>query len=270
MPTAASATAEIESLLELMARLRDPAGGCPWDLHQTFRSILPYTLEEAYEVAEAIERNDLGELRDELGDLLLQVVFHAQMGAEQGAFDFADVVHAIRIKMIRRHPHVFGSQRADSKESVPLIWEQEKQRERISRGREMSGVLAGVASALPALARAEKLQKRAARVGFDWESVTDVMEKVYEELVELRGSIATSDRGGVEHEVGDLLFSCVNLARHLGVDAEQALRHANGRFEQRFRFMEACLAEQGLQPTRELRERMDELWEAAKEAEIKV
>lgn len=266
MPGASAATTELDGLLEIMARLRDPIGGCPWDLRQTFRSILPHTLEEAYEVADAIERDDMAELRDELGDLLLQVVFHAQMGAERGAFDFAGVVQAIRAKLIRRHPHVFGNARVEDQEGVRLVWEQEKHRERAALGQDQA-VLAGVAKALPALARAEKLQKRAARVGFDWGSAEEVLTKVAEELAELRAAMAARDRHALEHELGDLLFSCVNLARHLEVDAEQALRHANKRFEGRFGFVEAGLAEQGLRPAPALRESMEALWEAAKRAE---
>jgi len=247
-----------------MARLRDPDAGCPWDLEQTFRSILPYTLEEAYEVAEAIENESLDDLRDELGDLLLQVVFHARMAEEQGAFDFADLVGAICEKMIRRHPHVFSDADLPDEAAVRANWEREKAVERAGKGG-AGGVLSGVAQALPALVRSEKLQRRAARVGFDWDAVDGVFDKVSEELEECRESLAEHvDPSERVHEIGDLLFSCVNLARHIGVDAEQALREANHRFERRFARVEAGLAAQGKSPSREVRDEMERLWELAK------
>ncbi|MFD2113516.1 nucleoside triphosphate pyrophosphohydrolase [Thiorhodococcus fuscus] len=258
--------ASIEDLLGIMARLRDPRDGCPWDLKQTFASILPYTLEEAYEVAEAIEQSDMPALRDELGDLLLQVVFHSRMAEEGGHFDFHQVVRSICDKMIRRHPHVFDDQDLGSPEAVYASWERIKAGEREAKSSAVeTGALAGVAQALPALIRAEKLQRRAARVGFDWDSVDGVLDKVAEELDECRETLADdlpfSER---VHEVGDLLFSCVNLARHLGVDAEQALRAANHRFESRFAKVESGLAEQGLEPGVEVRDEMERLWERAK------
>ncbi len=255
----------IDTLLAIMARLRDPDGGCPWDLEQDFRSILPYTLEEAYEVAEAIENEDMDGLRDELGDLLLQVVFHARMAEEQGAFAFPDVVAAICAKMIRRHPHVFGDADLADEAAVRANWEREKAAERAGRAAAGDGVLDGVAQALPALVRAEKLQRRAACVGFDWDAIDGVLAKVREELVECEETLAEeTDPTRRVHELGDLLFSCVNLARHMGVDAEQALRAANHRFEHRFAQVEAGLRAEGKAPAPEHREAMESLWERAK------
>ena len=266
-----SAPATIDDLIALMARLRDPQGGCPWDLAQSFRTILPYTLEEAYEVAEAIENEDLDGLRDELGDLLFQVVFHARMAQEQQAFAFTDVVQAICDKMVRRHPHVFGDTPLADEAAVRAHWEREKAAERDRKGRAAdAGVLDGVVQALPALVRAEKLQRRASRVGFDWDSVDGVLEKVIEELDECRETLAEHadpDPTQRVHELGDLLFSCVNLARHMGVDAEQALRAANHRFERRFAHVEAGLRQQGRVPAPEAREEMERLWEQAKSQE---
>lgn len=262
--------AAIEDLLAIMARLRDPQHGCPWDLEQSFRSILPYTLEEAYEVAEAIDREAMDELRDELGDLLFQVVFHAQLASEQGSFSFADVVRGVCAKMRRRHPHVFGpnvfdkASFADAGE-VKAHWERAKAAERAHREQAEKGVLAGVAQALPALVRAEKLQRRAARVGFDWEDLEGVLDKVKEELAECEATLTPdADLADRVHELGDLLFSCVNLARHLGVDAEQALRAANHRFERRFAHVEAGLRGQGKAPGPEVRAEMERLWDEAK------
>jgi len=259
----------IDDLLAIMARLRDPKGGCPWDLEQSFRTILPYTLEEAYEVAEAIERGSMDDLRDELGDLLLQVVFHARMAEEQGAFAFPDVVRAISAKMIRRHPHVFGDADLQDEAAVRAHWEREKaaERQRAGQGGQAAaaGVLDGVAQALPALVRAEKLPRRAAGVGFDWDAIDGVFDKVREELEECRGALAGhADPTERVHEIGDLLFASVNLARHMGVDAEQALRAANHRFERRFAHIEARLQAQGLQPGRAVRAEMERLWEEAK------
>jgi len=258
----------IDDLLAIMVRLRDPRGGCPWDLAQDFRSVLPYTLEEAYEVAEAIERGDMAELRDELGDLLFQVVFHARLAEEAGSFGFPDVVAGICAKMLRRHPHVFGDAHAQDSASVRDNWEREKAAERERKGAAKGGVLAGVAQALPALVRAEKLQRRAARVGFDWDAVDGVLAKVEEELQECREVLVSEQEPTRRvHEVGDLLFSCVNLARHLGVDAEQALRAASHRFARRFAAVEAGLAAEGKAPGIQVREDMERLWEQAKESE---
>ena len=239
---------EIERLIEIMARLRDPDGGCPWDVEQDFASIAPHTIEEAYEVADAIERQDMAGLRDELGDLLLQVVFHAQMAREAGLFDFDAVAAAICGKLVRRHPHVFGDVKIDDAETQTVAWEEHKANERAAEagGEVAASALAGVTVALPALTRALKLQKRAARVGFDWDGPADVVDKLNEEIGELQAEMvpgAVSDR--LNDEVGDLLFTCVNLARALEIDPETALRHANGKFETRFRRMEAMLAAEG-------------------------
>jgi ATP diphosphatase len=254
----------IDDLVAIMARLRDPQGGCPWDLEQSFRTILPYTLEEAYEVAEAIENDSMDELRGELGDLLFQVVFHARMAEERGAFAFADVARGICDKMIRRHPHVFADLALADEAAVRANWEREKAAERSAKGG-AGGTLDGVAVSLPALVRAEKLQRRAALVGFDWDSVEGVFDKVREELDECRETLGEhADPTERVHEVGDLLFSCVNLARHMGVDAEQALRAANRRFERRFARVEEGLSAQGLKPHPDCRDEMESLWERAK------
>jgi ATP diphosphatase len=255
-----------EDLLAIMRRLRDPGGGCPWDLRQTFRTVAPYTLEEAHEVVDAIERGDTRELCGELGDLLFQVVFHARMAEEQGWFDFADVVEGICAKMVRRHPHVFGDERHADEEALHAAWEREKHRERSERRDGPAGsLLEGVALALPALVRTEKLQRRAARGGFDWQAPEPVLEKIREELDECaRAMQAGEDHAALEEETGDLLFSCVNLARHLGIDAEQALRRANAKFERRFRRVEQGLQERGLATHAGVQELMETLWEAAK------
>jgi MazG family protein len=262
-----SQPATVSDLLAIMARLRDPQDGCPWDLQQTFRSILPYTLEEAYEVAEAIEEGDMEALRDELGDLLLQVVFHARMAEEQGAFTFADSVQAICDKMVRRHPHVFGDADLRTDAELRENWERAKAAERAAKHpRREPGLLAGVAQALPALARAEKLQRRAATVGFDWDEIDEVFAKVAEELDECRAAWTEGlDQTERLHELGDLLFSCVNLARHMGIEAEQALRAANARFEDRFGEIETRLRAAGLEPGPGVREEMERFWAAAKE-----
>lgn len=259
----------MERLLQIMRRLRDPQGGCPWDLQQDFRSIATYTLEEAYEVVDAIERDDLEDLPDELGDLLLQVVFHAQMASEADHFEFSDVVERICDKMIRRHPHVFGDVVHADEDAVHAAWERQKHAERADkRGHDRGSLLDGVATALPALVRAEKLQRRAARGGFDWERPEPVIEKIREELDECADALEqAAPKSVLEEEIGDLLFSCVNLARHLKVDAEQALRSANAKFERRFRAVEAGLGQQDLAPSADQRDRMEALWKAVKEAE---
>lgn len=259
----------IDDLLTIMAWLRDPEKGCPWDLKQTFLTILPYTLEEAYEVAEAIEQDDMADLRDELGDLLFQVVFHAQMARERGSFDFRDVVRVICEKMLRRHPHVFADADFADEHQVHANWEREKAAERERKGKsEFAGVLDGVAQALPALVRAEKLQRRAAGVAFDWDDLSGVVDKVQEELAECeQAAAAQANPSERVHEVGDLLFSCVNFARHLGVDAEQALRAANHRFERRFAGVESGLRECGKSPGPDVREEMERLWETVKAEE---
>ena len=269
--------AGIDRLLDVMARLRDPAAGCPWDLEQSFETIAPYTIEEAYEVAEAIRQDDRAALRDELGDLLLQVVFHAQMAREDGSFDFDEVARGIADKMIRRHPNVFGDDESDARHSAPaqmLAWETQKAVEREAKaeaeGRTPS-VLDGVALALPALLRAEKLQKRAARVGFDWPDAGPVYDKVLEEVAELRDAArapaAVRDKAAVAEEVGDLLFACVNLARHMRVEPEAALRAANAKFSARFQQVEAALAESGQNARDVGLAELDRLWEEVKQAE---
>ena len=262
---------DIDRLLDIMERLRDPESGCPWDLKQTFRSVAPYTLEEAFEVVEAIEGGDPAQLRDELGDLLFQVVFHARMAQERAEFDFAGVVRGVCDKMIRRHPHVFGDVEHADDDALRAAWERQKQRERADRrGGGHASLMEGVAKVLPALVRAEKLQRRAARAAFDWQRPEPVMEKIREELAECaRAMESNAGHPALEEEIGDLLFSCVNLARHLRVDAEQALRGANAKFERRFRFVEQGLAQQGLAPGARVRERMEALWEASKQAEKK-
>ncbi len=256
----------IDRLLEIMAKLRDPEGGCPWDLEQTFATIAPYTVEEAYEVVDAIERGDLDDLKDELGDLLLQVVFHARMAEERGHFAFDDVATAICDKMVRRHPHVFADARFASSAAQTVAWEDIKSQERAGKGRAQS-VLDDVPTALPALTRAVKLSKRAARVGFVWEKTQDVLDKLEEELAELRVEIAAGDQTHIHEELGDLLFVCANLARDLGVDPEDALRGANAKFARRFHFIEARLAEDGRTPDQSDLLEMDRLWDAAKALE---
>ncbi|MCP5141784.1 MAG: nucleoside triphosphate pyrophosphohydrolase [Gammaproteobacteria bacterium] len=245
-----------------MRRLRDPDGGCPWDQEQSYRTIVPHTLEEAYEVADAIARGDMAELRDELGDLLFQVVFYARLGEEDGHFDFGDVVEAVVDKLVRRHPHVFGDAKVADADAQTVAWEALKAEERASKGAaERPSALDGVIHALPALTRAAKLQKRAARVGFDWTDVADVRAKIDEELSELD---AESDAQRRHEEFGDVLFACVNLARHYGLDPEAALRDASGRFETRFRRVEDFAAEAGVDMSASDLATLDALWERAK------
>jgi ATP diphosphatase len=250
---------DIGALLALMAALRTPKTGCPWDLEQSFATIAPYTIEEAYEVADAIQRGDLAGLKDELGDLLLQVAFHARMAEEAGKFDFGDVVQAITEKLVRRHPHVFGDARDLKPEEVKELWSKIKIEER--RGEGERRTLEGVPLALPALARALKLQDKAAKVGFDWEKKSDVEAKVAEELGELA---AATDQAAAHEEVGDLLFALVNLARWLDVDAESALRDANAKFERRFGMIEDALKALGKTPAQSDLSEMDALWNEAK------
>jgi MazG family protein len=266
-----SPDAAINRLVEVMARLRDPQGGCPWDLEQNFATIAPYTIEEAYEVADAIERQDMAALRDELGDLLLQVVFHARMAEEAGAFDLGQVAEGISEKMVRRHPHVFGSAVVDSAAAQTKAWEEHKENERREQARsagKTASALDGVARGLPALLRALKLQRRAARVGFDWPHVRDVLAKVREELSEIDAELqGTRQMARLQDEVGDLLFACANLARHLEIDPEAALRHANGKFERRFRHVERRLVEQGRDLPGASLDEMEALWQEAKKSE---
>ena len=274
----ATRPAGIDRLLEVMARLRDPAGGCPWDLEQSFETIAPYTIEEAYEVAEAIRQDDREALRDELGDLLLQVVFHSQMAREDGSFDFDEVARGIADKMVRRHPNVFGDDDSEARRSARAqmrSWEVQKAAERDARAHaegRRSSVLDGVALALPALLRAEKLQKRAARVGFDWPDTAPVFAKVLEEVAELREAAAATGASkpadpAVAEEVGDLLFACVNLARHLGVEPEGALRAANAKFTARFHHVETALADSGRDVDKVGLAELDRLWDESKQAE---
>lgn len=257
----------IERLLAIMARLRDPANGCPWDVAQDYASIAPYTIEEAYEVADAIDRGDFDDLRDELGDLLLQVVFHAQMAQEQGRFDFADVAAAICDKMVRRHPHVFADAMVADADAQTLAWEQHKRAERAQHSDDHSA-LAGIARGLPEWQRATKLQKRAAAVGFDWPSVEPVLEKLHEEIAEVRVEFAKGlGHDALEDEIGDVLFVCVNLARHAKVDFGNALRRANAKFERRFRRMEVLAAGDGLVLAELDLSAQDGYWERAKAEE---
>jgi len=252
----------IQKLLDIMRKLRDPEDGCPWDVAQSFETIAPYTIEEAYEVADAIARDDIQGLKDELGDLLLQVVFHAQMADEAGHFDFDDIARGIAEKMIRRHPHVFGSKEERETGKVDGSWEEIKEQERAAAGD--NSALAGVTRALPALKRAQKLGKRAARVGFDWPDQRGVRAKLHEELEELDGAVADGDRAGTEDELGDLLFAAVNLARHLDMDPEKALTAANYKFERRFREMEAVVTRKGQAIRDHSLEALEREWQAAK------
>ena len=261
---------DIARLIEIMAALRTPGTGCPWDLEQDFATIAPYTIEEAYEVADAIARGDLTDLREELGDLLLQVVFHARMAEEADKFDFGAVVEAITTKLIRRHPHVFGEARDLSPQAVKGLWEQIKAQEKAERGPrdgEGKGALAGVPVGLPALTRALKLQAKAGRVGFDWNDPMAVLAKIREEADEIAAEIARGDRAAAKAEVGDLLFAVVNLARHLDVDPEDALRGTNAKFARRFAAIERALAARGKSPTESTLAEMDALWDDAKMAE---
>src|SRR3984885_15131902 len=270
---------DISRLIEIMAALRTPKTGCPWDLEQNFATVAPYTLEEAYEVADAIARDDLADLEEELGDLLLQVVFHARMAQEQGAFDFGNVVEAINTKLIRRHPHVFGDLRAKDPQSVKGLWEeikaQEKQAKREKRiaaagGKPADdGALAGVPVALPALTRALKLQAKASKVGFDWNDPRAVLRKIREEAAEIEADLdrAERDDAATAAEVGDLLFAVVNLARHLRADPEAVLRQTNRKFERRFAAIERALAAQGKTPFEATLAEMEALWNEAKAEE---
>lgn len=264
-------SSEIHRLLEIMRALRDPVSGCPWDVAQSFRSIAPYTLEEAFEVVDAIERGSMAELREELGDLLLQVVFHAQMASEAAAFDFGDVVHAITAKMIRRHPHVFGDAIARSVGAAKGSWEriksQEKAERRAAEAGELPSLLDDIALALPALTRALKLQERAARVGFDWSEAEPIVAKIEEEVAELLEAQAVGDRDRIEGEFGDLLFSVVNLGRHLKIDPEAALRRTSGKFRDRFRFIERALRASGRSLEAASLDEMEDLWREAKRLE---
>lgn len=269
---------DIARLIEIMAALRTPGTGCPWDLEQDFSSIAPYTVEEAYEVADAIARNDLVDLKDELGDLLLQVVFHARMAEEAGAFAFPDVVEAITSKLIRRHPHVFGNARDLSPAEVKALWGQIKAQERADKARaraeaglseqvDAEGVLAGVPTALPALTRAWKLQARASTVGFDWKDARLVLDKIREETAEIEEALESGDQAAIAEEIGDLLFVVANLARHVDADPEACLAAASAKFERRFAGIEASLAGEGRKPTEASLDELEALWQRVKQAE---
>ncbi|MFG1365087.1 nucleoside triphosphate pyrophosphohydrolase [Xanthobacter versatilis] len=269
---------DIARLIEIMAALRTPGTGCPWDLEQTFATIAPYTLEEAYEVADAIARADMGDLREELGDLLLQVVFHARMAEEDGAFDFGGVVEAITAKLIRRHPHVFGTARDLSPEAVKGLWAEIKAQEKRERAQArgaaglpveeaQQGALAGVPLPLPALTRALKLQERASRVGFDWNDARQVLAKIREETQEVAEALEEGGTAAIKDEMGDLLFAVVNLARHAGVDPEDALRGTNDKFTRRFGHVEHRLAAAGRRPEQASLDEMEALWQEAKQKE---
>lgn len=262
---------EMQRLLEVMASLRDPDHGCPWDKEQTFATILPYTLEEVYEVADAIDQKDMTALREELGDLLFQIVFYAQMAKEAGEFDFDDIAAKISEKLVQRHPHVFADAVIGSAEAQTHAWEQHKERERHSKAsaqQRVASVLDNVPVALPGLMRSMKLQRRAARVGFDWPTIEPVLDKIEEELAEVREVLAHgADQEKMLHEVGDLLFACVNLGRHTGVDPEMAMRGVNSRFESRFRRVESLADEQNQTLAEMSLEEMDKLWDQAKAEE---
>ena len=257
---------KINRILDIMASLRDPETGCPWDLQQDFASIAPYTLEEAYEVTDAIERGDMDDLKDELGDLLLQVVFHARMAEESALFDFDDVVNAISDKMIRRHPHVFGDADADNPEAVRQSWEEIKAQEKAEKGKsEADSLMDDIPLALPGLSRAVKIQNRAARIQFDWPDIEPVFDKLQEEIGEVREAIKNGSADAMEDEIGDLLFVVANIARHLKIDPEKAVRRTNGKFISRFKHLEAQAA-QSDKETLTLEE-LETFWQAAKKAE---
>ncbi|HWB48116.1 MAG TPA: nucleoside triphosphate pyrophosphohydrolase [Stellaceae bacterium] len=252
----------LDRLLGIMARLRDPERGCPWDREQDFATIAPYTIEEAYEVADAIERGDMAALKDELGDLLLQVVFHARMAEETGLFAFDDVATAIADKMVRRHPHVFGDADIAGVAAQNEAWEAHKAKERAASG--TTSALDGVALALPALLRAAKVSRRAARIGFDWPDSSGVLAKIDEEIAEIEAEMAAGDRVRLEDEIGDLLFAAANLARKLDIEPETALRRATAKFERRFRRVEQLAAERGVEPGLDA---LEALWQEVKKAE---
>ena len=259
----------INKLLDIMKSLRDPETGCPWDLEQNFSTIAPYTLEEAYEVADAISRDDMNNLCSELGDLLFQVIYHSQLADEQGLFNFNDVALKINEKLIRRHPHVFGDSKMIDAKSQSIAWEQIKRQERLE-GKTITdqdnGLLDGINKAIPALARAQKLQNRAATVGFDWDDIQAVLDKIKEEFDEVEAEINSDIRNTkkIEDEIGDLIFSCVNLARQFQIDSESALRNTNKKFEKRFAYIENSLMEQGIDLNEATLEIMDQLWNEAK------
>lgn len=255
---------DIKKLTDLMVALRTPETGCPWDLKQTFSSIVPYTIEEVYEVAEAIDNQDMPELKLELGDLLFQVVFYSRLAEEQGSFNFSDVVSAIVEKMTRRHPHVFSDTVYESDAAFSKAWEQSKKEERQAKTKIESSVLDGLSKALPALKCAQKMQSKVAKVGFDWKEVGPVYEKIDEELLEVKQAEKNNDLENLEEEIGDLLFSVVNLARHLELDAENALRKATNKFEQRYRQVEADCQAQGDSVNNMSEQQLNKMWQNAK------
>ncbi|HIF9351188.1 TPA: nucleoside triphosphate pyrophosphohydrolase [Photobacterium damselae] len=263
-------SSDIEQLLSIMAKLRDPKDGCPWDIKQSFDSIVPYTLEEAYEMADAIEKQNWLDVKEELGDLLFQVVFYSQMAKEQDLFDFDEVVAGICEKLTRRHPHVFADKQFASEAEVKANWEAEKAKERADKAVDNS-ILANVPLAMPALTRADKIQKRCAQFGFDWDSVAPVAEKVVEELDEVMDEYqqVTLDQNRIEEEMGDLLFSVVNLSRHLNVNPERALQKANKKFERRFRKVEKNVLEKGMEISNCSLEQLDQEWNIVKKMELK-
>ncbi len=257
----------MDKLLAIMSSLRNEHGGCPWDKEQTLESLVPHTLEEAYEVADAIDNGSHDELKCELGDLLFQIVFYARIAREQQWFDFSDVVNAISEKLVRRHPHVFADDNIESVEEQTAAWEEHKKKERSQQGLSkgaLPGELDGVINALPALTRSQKLQRRAARAGFDWDNVDPVYAKLSEEIEEVREAVEAGQQNQIEEEIGDLLFACVNLARHLGVDSENALRKGNRKFERRFREMEKRLSASGQEMNTLSVKELDRLWGAVK------
>ena len=257
----------IDDLINVMKELRTPGTGCPWDLEQTFETILPYTLEEAYEVADAIDRGSMEDLREELGDLLLQSVYHAQMASEGGHFTLNDVIHDITAKMFARHPHVFGDKTANTAQDVNAIWDVQKSKEK-NKSEELSA-LDGITSALPALLKAQKLQKKAAKVGFEWNSSLDVLDKLEEEIAEMRAAIKSGDKDNQEEELGDIMFLLANYARMLGIHAEESLRKCNVKFERRFRGLEKEIKEQGSALQEVSLEEKIEAWNAQKNKERK-
>ncbi|HED15216.1 MAG TPA: nucleoside triphosphate pyrophosphohydrolase [Gammaproteobacteria bacterium] len=264
---------KMNNLLSVMAQLRHPENGCPWDLEQTYKSLVPHTLEEVHEVIECIEAGDVDSLKGELGDLLFQVVFYARLAEEQGDFSFNDVAETMADKLIRRHPHVFASDAVKDSDHQTEKWEAikaaERQQQADKSGSENPGILAGVSRALPSLVRAQKLQRRAARVGFDWPDTKGVYEKIQEELGECQQAVEKKDKEHIEEELGDLLFSCVNLARHCDVDSETALRKASRKFESRFEYIESELRKKGEQVQGQTVEKLDGLWREAKRVDLK-
>jgi nucleoside triphosphate diphosphatase len=259
----------MKQLLEIMKSLRDPDSGCPWDIEQNFSTIAPYTLEEAYEVADAIARDDMDELCSELGDLLFQVVYHSQLADEQGFFNFREVTEKISEKLIHRHPHVFGESEITDAKTQSIAWEAIKKQERLDKQNDLEqseGLLDGINQSMPSLSRAQKLQNRAATVGFDWDNTQAVLDKIKEEFEEVKEEINSEKLNAekIENEIGDLLFACVNLARHFRIDSESALRKTNKKFKKRFNYIENSLKDQGSDLNKASLEIMDKLWEEAK------